>query len=215
MFNFTMHIFSERDWAIAPSSLRQIATHYPNSPITVIADGVNPPGIPDLCEELGARYVMGDRLKIQPNGGAWLERWLTLASQDEGEWLVRLDPDSWMQRPFKGAVPTSDIVGPKWENHDFVVSWIVSRGAAEQILNSEILRDSKYQDASYTYRPYLRPFEGEEGSAEAIVMCDGIMQDVAQRLELTWKAWREIKYQWRDEGEVVLGKEAIVHPYHA
>jgi len=112
-------------------------------------------------------------------------------------------------------VPTADIVGAKWECHDFVVSWIASRGAAEQILDSEILRDSKYQDASYTYRPYLRPFEGEEGSADAIVSADMIMEDVAARLGLTWKAWREIRYQWRGEGELVPGGEAIVHPYTA
>ena len=111
---------------------------YPHAPAVVISDGVVDPGYEAACRRHRAEYHQGAFLKRIECGGAWWKRFLELGLATGADYLVKLDPDARIWRPFRGVPPapisgTLENAGTDRENIQGGVQAIAA-GAARRIL---------------------------------------------------------------------------------
>lgn len=213
---FLLHVY--QDWDLAKRLIIQIRQFHPSVQTIAITDGTHNDDFQDLCDCLDIDYRRGDRLKLHPSGGAWLERMFQtfLVASDAG-YLIKLDPDSYFHRPI-ASIPDADWFGTLKERVPPLVyggAIGFSRSAAQQVLNSHLLRASRYHDVGYSYQRYGRSlaWEWEEVSEEAIACTDLIIADVCYRLRLNPVHWNECLCNHRLTPNNPGLKHAITHPH--
>lgn len=219
--NFVVNVY--RDERYARPLLEQVKKFYPGSVVLVIADG-HEPSVEFTSWVIAQRfhYVHGDRLKRRAYGGAWVERFLRLGTTGHPDWLIKLDADAMLHRPFRYMPPAGDIAGTLVTHSTNGLTLVrggcvaYSRDAIAKILNSQLLKDDLYKTAPRfcyrRYQDYVLP--GEQVSGEAIASEDAIVADVAVKLGLTLVPWHEVHICWREDLPVAPADFwACTHPY--
>lgn len=206
---FVLHVWSAADQKLARSTIAEINSFYPDSPLFVIGDGVEPNALGVFIP------VIGERLKTPEFGGEWTQRYLDLFLEHTAcQVLIRLDPDTKLLRRFN-YFPSAAVFGCKTE-------WGTTRGGcvgfsrqgAAAIASSGYLRDDKYRNNRQflysRYSLYRKPYEKIDGNP--ITLQDRIVADVVDRLNLETADWSdEVNILFREGCPLHLNYAAI-HP---
>jgi hypothetical protein len=224
---FLMGVY--KDQHLARHTISEIRSAYPKTSeaeIVVISDGIEDLVFKDFCNLYSVRYFFFPGslpLKAHP-GGMWFLRALQVCYNIVGpefDYLIKVDPDTQIKRPFKYFPAGADFFGNirhKASDHLQGGCLGFSRHAVEAILDSGLLFDRCYEDnKKYSYQrfkpPYLR--KGELWSESWISIEDFILWDIAKRLNLKVAEWDEVKcYTVSIEHTIIdlSGDYAAVHP---
>ena len=170
-----------------PTILRQCLTRlrmfYLTSPLVMIADGDQNMIYSDLAFEFKARLTMGSRLKLPQCGGAWSKRMYTEGLREQGDTIIKLDPDSYMWRAFE-TDPAGDYCGyirggrkPHIHGACKSLSVTATRSVLEDFSNSKYVNNDEFT--------YLK-------NGERVISDDLITADVMQERNIPLTNWPEI-----------------------
>lgn len=184
----------------------------PNAPVRVISDGVNDQGYDKVCRRFRVDYVAGRYLKRIECGGAWWVRVLEEGLKTGADWIVKIDPDTQIHRPFR-TPPTGDIAGTidhKGTPDENVLGGCqaIRREAAEEILKSGILESPELTDHK-TFNPD-EPTR-RHWRARAYMGSDMSLAWVGRNLGLTNGEWGDVGIDWK--GPAPQGDFAATHPH--
>lgn len=196
---FVFHVWNDHE--LGKRLARQLRQYHPDSDIIAIADGAeaDQPGFAEFCQGLGVRYVVGDRLKTRLEGARWTERFMNLyLTHSDAPVLVRLDPDTFVHRPF-AYFPPGDYFG-QWQNHEAGIHVQgacagFSRRACTDLIESGLLHDPKYLLGTYHYERYgMYRHPDEAHSTEKVTAEDIVLGDIfSKRLDhLSISNWLEV-----------------------
>jgi len=200
---------SQLEWCLG--NLRRA---YPDAPARVISDGVDDQGYNRICKRFKVDYVAGRYLKRIECGGEWWRRTLTEGLKMDSEWVVKLDPDTQVHRPFKTPPPDGAAVAGTVDHKGTVDENVlggcqaISRKAAEKILASGLLDAPELKDHR-TYspdEPTLRHWK-----ARAFMGTDMSLAWLVRNLGLTVADWPDVGINWREPPPE--GDFAATHPH--
>lgn len=206
------------DWDLAKRLVSQLTQYFPNSDVVCIADGTHSPSFEDFCGQ-SMQYICGEqRLYLQEFGGQWSERaFAAYLECSEKPYLIRVDPDIWINRPFD-YLPSSEIGGSVLCTNDgrkYVQGGCVfyRRETVVKILESGYLKDRLYAiDPRFGYKRFSRYKTANETLDHRVCKAeDHIVAHVAQRLNLSVEDWGDVCCRFRDKC-LQPEKYAVVHP---
>jgi hypothetical protein len=152
--------------------------HFPDFRIFLLADGDGQSYNHIPC------FNFPDRLKPQPNGGAWLKRWYQTALDQKSDIIIKIDPDSKIHRPFQKPFPDAPLFGavlksPKIGHFIHGGSMCMRRSFLESAL--PLLDNDHYKSPCCTMR-------------DKTASSDLITAHVAQSLKAPLEPWSEVTY---------------------
>src|SRR4051812_48369707 len=103
-YGFIIHV-ADDGVAQVESGLGHLRSAYPDAPVTVISDGVPDARYDDVCRRHGVNYVRGAYLKRTECGGRWWDRCLREGLKLGAKWIVKMDADTKVWRPFRTPPP--------------------------------------------------------------------------------------------------------------
>lgn len=215
---FVLHVYQDEEYAAA--LLPQLRQCHPDAWIGCIFDGGSPSLLLPIARTHRIELHQGQRLKLNQYGAAWTKRWMEMA-RGKGDWIIRLDPDCWVHRPFR-TEPTGDIAGTavcRLLHHHAIIRGACSAyraGAVNRILRSGLLDANCYRNSLlYAYRRYGEwRFPNEVESNELIYSEDGTIGHIAKRLGLSLENWEEVRICFREaEFENPDLQWAVTHPH--
>ena len=130
--------------------LGDLRKHYSSSRVILRSDGDSDPRFPPLAERHKVDFRAESRLFGIENGGAVIERMLVMFLEKPTRYLFKIDPDTVIHRRFKYLPVRSGLFGTLQLEH--VTPSVqggcmgFTRDAAEQILQSEMLRDRRLRE---------------------------------------------------------------------
>lgn len=222
---FYLTVYRDEIWA--HRMVNQIKTFYPDAPILVTTDG--PAHAPSL-DKMGATTTLQfeRRLKLAGTGGLFSQRnllaALIVAEQAGVDVMFKVDPDSYLWRPFE-YYPDAEWFGSIWsvtKSFGTVTScsggcWGMTTDFIRTIVNSKLLFAKELEATDLTYPRYAaRAFNkpGDKGrTREMVALEDDAMGWVADQLGVTPVMWDEV--QLRQNGEVIQTppfQYAVTHP---
>lgn len=215
---FFFGVYTEFD--LAERLAYQIRMYYPRSPAYCIFDGTSNRRLEAILSKLEIQYFHGERLHLQEYGGEWTERMFgtyAWALPTNSNWLCRLEPDSYMRRPFLN-LPTADIGGNiislgAGQNYIQGGCTFYSRQAVVTILDSRMLQSPRFCNPEFTYARYSNPYlyPGEIESTERLSSTDAISSTVIRELKLSVEEWSEVYCRLREKCPNPE-RYAVVHP---
>lgn len=194
------------------SCLGFLRAAYPDAPVIVISDGVSDPAHVVACKRHKAKYVQGAYLKRIECGGKWWERALKVGLATGADWLVKIDPDTRVLRPFRFAPPhpisgTLTSAGTNLE-HIQGGCQAIRRDAASRILASKLLRNEVLRDC----RTFSRT-DADYRRLKAISYCstDHSLAWACRNLGIAMGDWTEVASRWKPPAPT--GDFAVTHPH--
>lgn len=218
-FAFLFHVY--RDQMLALRLISQLRQFYPEIEILCIADGVNDTEFGAIAQIHQVQYAIGEHLKKSSAGGKWCIRMFRhFLDNSSATYLIKLDPDAFMHRPFRSIPAHLDLFGAVQNDQGLSIvrggCMGMRRSAIEAILNSGLLESEKYKFSQiYGYRRfnYFR-HPHEPINNQMIACCDRILADVAQHLNLRIGHWSEVNIQFREKPPPNLDLQwAVTHPH--
>ena len=130
--------------------LADLRKHYPRSRVILRSDGDPDPRFPILAKRHNVDFRGESRLFNIENGGAVIERMLVIFLEKPTRYLFKIDPDTVIHRRFRYLPVRSGLFGTlQCEQETPSVQggcMGITRDAAEQILESQMLRDSRLRE---------------------------------------------------------------------
>jgi len=188
---------------------------YPNAPVFCISDGWDHPAYAQVAAAFSVDYIRGERLKLISSGARWWDRFLGLALSYGTPLIVKIDPDTFLHRPFR-SFPAFDVfgtIGRIGEPGEHVQGGCqgIRRAAAEKILESGLCCDPIYQD------PYTCPVAPGVPYSKVFMSTDFTLVHMLRRLSLSYGDWSEVDSRFIGHmGSVPWKRDAAAtHPHKA
>src|ERR1051325_4483213 len=145
--DLTFFALTYKDYEATVKCLRDLRKHYPVSRVILRSDGDPDPRFPLLARSNKVEFHQESRLFGIENGGAIIERMLELFLERPTRYLFKIDPDTVIHRRCKYLQVRSGVFGTlqcETETPSIQGGCMgFTRDAAEQILKSGRLRDSR------------------------------------------------------------------------
>jgi hypothetical protein len=197
--------------------LRDLREYYPASRVILRSDGDPDPRLPILARHHQADFRGESRLFGIENGGAVIERMLVLFLEKPTRYLFKIDPDTVIHRRFKYLPVRSGLFGtPQCEPETPSIQggcMGFSRDCAEQILQSEMLRDSRLReparfidDSPYFFRMTDR------ANRCGLASFDWIVPWIASELGIPIYRFDEVNSGWQQAPPNPNQRYAVSHP---
>lgn len=101
---FIMHVFDEKREQVA-NNIDRLRTFYPNSPVTIIYDGV------PSQNHVGVTEIVGDRVKVNGRSGTFTARYLKVfLDNPDVQFCIKIDPDTEVVQRLTDPLPSPDQV---------------------------------------------------------------------------------------------------------
>jgi hypothetical protein len=205
------------DYDATVECLRDLRTHYPASHVILRSDGDTDPRFALLCDCSQVDFHGESRLFGVENGGAVIERMLVLFLERPTPYLFKIDPDTVIHRRFKYLPVQNGIFGTlQCETETPAIQGGClgfTRDAAEQILHSEMLRDSRLKEPArfITDSPYFFRM-ADRANRCGLASFDWIVAWIASELKIPIYAFDEVNSGWRMAPPNPDGRYAVSHP---
>jgi hypothetical protein len=197
--------------------LRDLRKHYSVSPVILRSDGDPDPRLPILAKQYKVDFHYEDRLFGIENGGAIIERMLELFLAKPTRYLFKIDPDTVIHRRFRylplrsGLFGTLQCVPDTPSIQGGCMGF--TRDAAEQILQSQMLRDTRLRepakfinDSPYFFRMAHR------ANRCGLASFDWIVPWIATELGIPIYRFDEVNSGWRHPPPNPDQRYAVSHP---
>jgi hypothetical protein len=206
-----------KNYDVAAECLGDLRKHYPASRLILRSDGDSDPRFPTLAERNDAEFRSESRLFGIENGGAVIERMLVLFLKKPTRYLFKIDPDTVIHRRFQYLPLRSGLFGtlqtvPETPSIQGGCMGF-TRDAAEHILQSEVLRDSRLReparfidDSPYFFRM------ADRANRCGLASFDWIVPWVAGELGIPLYPFDEVNSGWQQAPPNPDQRYAVTHP---
>jgi hypothetical protein len=197
--------------------LRDLRAHYPASRVILRSDGDSDPRFPTLAAAGNVDFREELRLFGIENGGAVIERMLVLFLEKPTGYLFKIDPDTVIHRRFRYLPLLSGVFGtlPCEQETPSIQGGCMgfTRDAAEQILESGLLRDTRLkQPAKFiNHSPYFFRM-ADRANRCGLASFDWIVPWIASELRIPIYSFDEVNSGWRQPPPNPNQRYAISHP---
>lgn len=206
-----------KDYEATAECLADLRKHYPGSRVILRSDGDTNPRLPILARRHDADFRGESRLFGIEHGGAVIERMLVMFLEQPTRYLFKIDPDTVIHRRFKYLPLRRGLFGTLQLEHETPSiqggCMGFTRDAAEQILRSELLRDSRLReparfidDSPYFFRMAHR------AQRCGLASFDWMVPWVASELGISIYAFDEVNSGWLQAPPNPHQRYAVTHP---
>ncbi len=220
--NLTFYLQGYRDTTQAQAALRSVRNVYPAARVLLVSDGDSSTAWRRLASRFGAELTYGSRLYPVKNGGRMIQRMLDLYLASPTLWLIKLDTDSRVHRPFTHLPDKVSLFGTlEWETTktrehlDFpnlqggCIGF--TRSAAEAITESRLLLSERLLDPVSTFAD-TKDIQ-QRAERYGLVSFDFILRWVCRELNISMTNHSEIHTVYRGRHPDDGGGFAVTHPH--
>ena len=215
--DLTFFALTYKNYDAAAECLQDLRKHYPASRVILRSDGDPDPRFPSLAKRNNVDFRDEMRLFGIENGGAIIERMLVLFLERATRYLFKIDPDTVIHRRFKYLPIRNGIFGTlqlERETPSIQGGCLgITRDAAETILQSEKLRDSRLRepvkfinDSPYFFRM------ADRAKRCGLASFDWILPWIASELEIPIYKFDEVNSGWKQPPPNPGQRYAVTHP---
>jgi hypothetical protein len=215
--DLTFFALTYKNYDAAAECLEDLRKHYPTSRVILRSDGDPDPRFPILAKQHDVDFRGESRLFGIENGGAVIERMLELFFEKPTRYLFKIDPDTVIHRRFKYLPVRSGLFGTlQTENETPSIQggcMGFAQDAAEQILRSEMLRDSRLRDPARFIddSPYFFRM-AHRANRCGLASFDWIVPWIAGELGIPIFAFEEVNSGWQQPPPNPHQRYAVSHP---
>lgn len=215
--DLTFFALTYKNYDATAECLRDLRAHYSSSRVILRSDGDPDPRLPVLAEHHNADFREESRLFKIENGGAVIERMLELFSEKPTRYLFKIDPDTVIHRRFRYLPTRNGLFGTLQGllTHPSIQGGCLglTQDAAEQILKSNMLRDSRLKDPEKFIgeSPYFVRM-AHRASRCGLASFDWIVPWVARKLGIPIFAFAEVNSGWKQPPPNSNQRYAVSHP---
>lgn len=191
--------------------LRRLRTALPDARVLVVTDDNDDPIFDTLAATHRAELTRGRPMYAQEAGGRWWREMLALDAEAPADHLFKIDPDTWVRRPFR-ALPNPEIVqvfGRPVLDDGFVHRPHmqggcigITRAAATALRESGLFDDPGYAQPAYARALCITAQHLEHRRATGKLSTDLIFADVCYRLDIPFVRHPEVHSLWLRAAEL-------------
>jgi len=215
--DLTFFALTYKNYEATVECLDDLRRHYSTSRVILRSDGDPDPRLPVLAERHRADFHGESRLFSIENGGAVIERMLVLFLEKPTRYLFKIDPDTMIHRRFKYLPLRSGLFGTlqtEQETPSIQGGCLgLTQYVAEQILQSDLLRDSRLKepakfidDSPYFFRM------ADRANRCGLASFDWILAWIASQLGIPIYPFDEVNSGWKQAPPNPELRYAISHP---
>lgn len=203
-----------RDGELAEHALKRLRKSYPNARVLLQSDGDANPAYDDLALRYNCAYFVGKRLYAHDQGGKMLQRMLNDYLCGPGEWLIKIDTDTRIDRPFTTLPTLPAIYGnPLRQGPPQGGCVIIPRKIAIGLRKSRIFLDQRLLDAEGSWGARMcRSFLEEQLKATGCVAFEWTLYWGCNELKIPVFPHPEIHATWKQGHVNESCRYAAVHP---
>lgn len=209
---FYMQVY--RDAELAAAALGHLRTHYPLSRVILRSDGDDDPVFGAIARAYHTEYMQDNRLYSCDRGGAMIERMLRLFLERPGDFLMKIDTDTRIDRPLSRMPQDDDGI------YGTLVSGLIqggcvlfTRAAANRLLASDILRSPELCSSDATWAPAtVRPLLAERAAHSGLLSFDWMLHWACLKTGIRMHDHPEIKSEWLHCADNRSRRFSVVHP---
>jgi hypothetical protein len=197
--------------------LRDLRKHYSSSRVILRSDGDPDPRFPILARRNNVYFRGESRLFGIENGGAVIERMLVLFLEQPTRYLFKIDPDTVIHRRFQYLPVRSGLFGTLQTTSETPSiqggCMGFTRNAAEQILHSGMLRDSRLREPAKFINdsPYFVRMT-DRANRCGLASFDWIVPWIASELGIPIYPFDEVNSGWQQAPPNPNLLYAVSHP---
>jgi hypothetical protein len=209
---FYVQLFHDAE--LAEYALKRLRTFYPHSRILLQSDGDTHPYNRALAEVHHCEYAEGERLYLLEHGGRMIQRMLNMYLSGTGEWLIKIDTDTRIDRPFTTLPLEMAVYGtPLRQGPPQGGCVIIPRKVAEAIRDSRVLLSPLLKNPSSSWGAVMAPaFLRERMEATGCIGFEWTLYWACEQLDIPTLSHPEIHATWKQGHINTYGTFAAVHP---
>jgi len=215
--DLTFFMLTYNNYDATAECLKDLRKHYPASRVILRSDGDPDPRLPMLAEDSEIDFHNESRLFTIENGGAVIERMLSLFLEKPTRYLVKIDPDTVIHRRFCALPVRSGLFGTLQTVPETPAiqggCMGFTRDTAEQIFHSGKLRDMRLtqpekfiNDSPYFFRM------SDRANRCGLASFDWIVSWVCTELRIPMYEFDEVNSGWKQAPPNPDGRYAVTHP---
>lgn len=215
--DLTFFALTYKNYDATVECLRDLRKHYSRSRVILRSDGDSDPRFPILAKSNQVDFRGELRLFGIENGGAVIERMLVLFLEKPTRYLFKIDPDTVIHRRFKCLPVRTGLFGTLQLAHatPSIQGGCLgfTRDAAEQILQSGMLRDSRLKEPAKFINdsPYFVRMT-ERARRCGLASFDWIVPWIAGELGIPIYPFDEVNSGWQQAPPNPNQRYAVTHP---
>lgn len=215
--DLTFFALTHKNYEATAECLRDLRKHYSASRVILRSDGDPDPRFPILASHNKVDFRGESRLFGIENGGAVIERMLDLFMEKPTRYLLKIDPDTVIHRPFHYLPIRSGLFGTLQTVPETPAiqggCMGFTRNTAEQILQSGMLRDIRLtepakfiNDSPYFFRM------SDRANRCGLASFDWIVSWICSELSIPMYEFDEVNSGWKQAPPNPNGRYAVTHP---
>jgi hypothetical protein len=215
--DLTFFALTYKNYDAAGQCLADLRKHYAASRFILRSDGDPDSRLAILAQRYNVDFRDELRLFGIENGGAVIERMLTLFLEKPTRYLLKIDPDTVIHRRFRYLPLRSGLFGTlqtEQESPSIQGGCMgFTRAAAEQILQSDLLRDNRLREPANFINdsPYFVRMT-DRANRCGLASFDWIVPWVASQLGIPVYSFDEVNSGWQQAPPNPNQRYAVTHP---
>ena len=215
--DLTFFALTYKNYDATAECLEDLRKHYSTSRVILRSDGDSDPCLPILAKLNKVDFRGELRLFGIENGGAVIERMLELFFETPTRYLLKIDPDTVIHRRFQYLPVRSGLFGTLQTERETPSiqggCMGFTRDAAEQILQSQMLRDSRLKEPAKFINdsPYFVRMT-DRANRCGLASFDWIVPWIASQLGIPMYSFDEVNSGWQQAPPNPNERYAVSHP---
>jgi hypothetical protein len=215
--DLTFFALTYKDYEATAECLGDLRKHYSASRVILRSDGDPDPRFPILANHHNVDFRGELRLFGIENGGAVIERMLELFFEKPTRYLLKIDPDTVIHRRFRYLPVRNGLFGTLQCGQDTPSiqggCLGLTRDAAEQILQSGMLRDSRLREPAKFIgdSPYFVRM-AHRANRCGLASFDWMLPWIASELKIPIYPFDEVDSGWQQAPPNSGQRYAVSHP---
>ena len=215
--DLTFFALTYKDYEATAKCLGDLRKHYPASRVVLRSDGDPDPRFLILSNNHNVDFRGELRLFGIENGGAVIERMLELFFEKPTRYLLKIDPDTVIHRRFRYLPVRNGLFGTlqtELETPSVQGGCMgLTRDAAEQILQSGMLRDSRLREPAKFIgdSPYFVRM-AHRANRCGLASFDWMLPWIASELKIPIYPFDEVNSGWQQPPPNSNQRYAVSHP---
>jgi hypothetical protein len=215
--DLTFFLLTYKNYESTEECLRDLRKHYSASRVILRSDGDTDPRFPSLAKRNKVYFRGESRLFGIQNGGAVIERMLSLFLEKPTRYLFKIDPDTLIHRRFQYLPIRNGLFGTlqtEMETPSVQGGCMgFTRDTAERILQSGMLRDSRLREPAKFINdsPYFFRMTDRVNRC-GLASFDWIVPWICSELGIPIFKFDEVNSGWKQAPPNPDGHYAVTHP---